>query len=272
MMQRFDKTLTIQTLEGVRFSYYLAGPVSRFLAWGIDLAVVMLLVFMLRIVFMLLAIVSPDLSTAVMILTFFAVSVGYAMLLEWLGRGQTVGKKLLRLRVVDASGLKLQGPQIIIRNLLRPIDALPLLYCLGGTVCLLHRHCQRLGDIAAGTMVIRYAQVARPRVDRSADHKFNSLRLYPHLTARLRQHVPRELAHIAQQALLRRERLEGAAKVDLFDAIAAQLKECVTFPQEALLGLTSEQYVHNCVEILYAPERQALHESRPACAYREVTG
>ena len=79
---------------------------------------------------------------------------------EWRWRGQTIGKRLLRLRVVDAEGMRLQFNQIVTRNLLRFVDSLPAFYFVGGLACWLSPKCQRLGDIAANTIVIRNPRVA----------------------------------------------------------------------------------------------------------------
>src|SRR5262249_57728043 len=104
-------------------------------------------------------------------------------LCEWYWRGQTVGKRMLRLRVVDRQGLRLQPSQIITRNLLRFVDGLPAFYMLGGLTSLLNRQGQRLGDIAANTVVVRTAGLRPPDLDQISKGPFNSLSQYPHLAA-----------------------------------------------------------------------------------------
>src|SRR5262249_10287845 len=168
--------------------------------------------------------ISVDIAKAVTLLCYFVLSVGYGMILEWHWRGQTLGKRLLRLRVVDAQGLRLQFSQVAIRNLLRFVDSLPFFYLLGGMACLFSRRAQRLGDFAANTIVVRTPQVAEPDLDQLLAGKYNSLRDYPHLEARLRQRVSPADAGIALQALLRRELLEPAARVELFSEIAQHFK------------------------------------------------
>src|SRR5262249_60467600 len=105
---------------------------------------------------------SADFAAAVRVLLFFVITVGYGIASEWYWRGQTVGKRLLRLRVVDRQGLRLQPSQIVTRNLLRFADGLPAFYLLGGLTSLLNRHGQRLGDIAANTVVGRTAELRQP--------------------------------------------------------------------------------------------------------------
>src|SRR5262245_1285646 len=148
-------TLQIRTPEGIVFSQELAGPVTRFLAWAVDFMCIIALVIMMSYAMIRLHVISPGFGSALSAIGYFVISIGYGIACEWLWRGQTVGKRLLRLRVVDVEGMRLQFNQIVTRNLLRFVDSLPLLYFVGGVVCCLSPKCQRLGDIAANTIVIR---------------------------------------------------------------------------------------------------------------------
>lgn len=246
-----DYTFRIRTPEGIVFAQPLAGPISRFLAWGVDLLCVFGLAVLISGVAGLVGLIVPGLAQGVSLLLFFVVSIGYGMGLEWVWRGQTVGKRLLRLRVVDAQGLKLQPSQIVLRNLFRAVDMLPGLYLVGGLACLLNRRGQRLGDLAANTVVVRIPQQAEPNLETVLSGKYNSLRAHPHLVARLRQRVTPQEAALAAQSLLRREQLAPEGRLELFGQLAAHFKAKVAFPTEALEGLTDEQYVRNVVEVLY---------------------
>jgi uncharacterized RDD family membrane protein YckC len=243
--------LQIRTPEGVLFSQLLAGPITRFCAWVIDLLCIAVLVTALGFLLTLLELISSGLAAAAATLGYFVVGIGYGITCEWSWRGQTVGKKLLRLRVVDAEGLRLQFNQIVTRNLLRFVDSLPLFYFVGGLVCWLSPRCQRLGDIAANTIVIRSPRLSEPDLDQLLAGKFNSLRQYPHLTARLRQRVLPAEGAIALQALLRREEFEPVARVELFAQLAAHFRSKVEFPPEATDGITDEQHLRNVVDVLY---------------------
>ena len=250
-MNSKTNTLQIRTPEGIVFSQLLAGPMSRFLAWFIDFVAVALIYTVLGVVLGVLSILGGDIVQAFKMLLFFALSIGYGIVLEWAWRGQTIGKRLLRLRVVDAQGLRLQFNQIVIRNLLRAVDMLPFPYLVGGLACLLSRRGQRLGDFAANTIVIRTPRLAEPDLDRLLTGKYNSLREHPHLEARLRQRVAPGEASVALRALLRRDELEASARVELFAEIAEHFKARVAFPPEATDGITDEQYVRNVVDVLY---------------------
>ncbi len=251
MSSPLTNTLPIRTPEGVTFSLTLAGPVSRFLAWVVDLACIGVVTESLQKISGALGIVSADFAAALGVVIFFVVSIGYGIACEWYWRGQTVGKRLLHLRVMDRQGLRLQPSQIVTRNLLRFVDCLPALYLVGGLTCLLSRYAQRLGDIAGNTVVVRAPEVRQPDLDQLSRSRFNSLAQYPHLAGRLRQRVSPQLANVALQALLRRDQFDPDARLELFSELAARFRSYVEFPAEAVEQLSDEPYVRDVVEILF---------------------
>ena len=253
MITSKTNTLVIKTPEGIEFSLLLAGPVTRFLAWAVDLGAVFALITVLNVIFGLLGVLSRDLAMAANIIGFFVVSIGYGILTEWYWQGQTLGKRLLRLRVMDEQGLRLQFSQIVIRNLLRFVDSLPALYLVGGLACLFNRRAQRLGDFAANTVVVWNPRIAEPDLKQLLQSKYNSFREYPHLEARLRQNVSPLEAQIAVESLVRRNDLEPGARVELFKELSNYYKGIVSFPPEATDGISDEQYVRNVVEALLRP-------------------
>jgi len=244
-------TLQIRTPEGVRFSQLLAGPVTRFLAWFIDALCITAIVMVVSRIALLLIVLGADVATAFNTLAYFAISIGYGIFCEWRFRGQTIGKRLFRLRVMDAEGLRLQFHQVVTRNLLRFVDMLPFFYFVGGVTALLNRSCQRLGDIAANTIVIRHPRLFEPDLDQLLAGKYNSLRDHAHLAARLRQHVTPVEAALAVQALIRRDQFDPIHRVELFEDLATHFKAKVQFPPEATDGITDEQFLRNVVDIVY---------------------
>jgi len=254
MLSNRINTLLIKTPEGVEFSLRLAGPITRFLAWAIDLATIIAIISIINIFFAILGILSRDLAAAANIIGFFVVSIGYGILTEWYWQGQTLGKKILRLRVMDSQGLRLQFSQVVIRNLLRFIDSLPALYLVGGLVCLLNQRAQRLGDFAANTIVTWNPRVSEPDLNQLLEGKYNSFHDYPHLEARLRQHVTPLEAQIAVQSIMRRDTLDPEARIALFRDLSAYFQTLVTFPQEATDGISDERYVRNVVEAIFRPK------------------
>lgn len=246
-------TLTIRTPEGISFSFMLASPVTRFLAYAVDLACISAIGTVIRVLLAISDLFGLDLGVAVGILAFFLLQIGYGLVCEWFWRGQTIGKRMLRLRVVDAHGLRLQFSQVAIRNLLRFVDMLPAFYLVGGIVALLNRRTQRLGDLAANTIVIRTPQIEQPDLEQILAGKFNSLRSYPHLEARLRQKISPFEAGLALQALLRRDEFEARSRAELFERLGGHFRSLVEFPPEAVEGISDEQYLRNVVDAVFRP-------------------
>ncbi|MDH3722832.1 MAG: RDD family protein, partial [Desulfobacteraceae bacterium] len=162
MMVAKINSLSIRTPEGIEFSLLLAGPVTRFLAWSVDLLVILAINKLLNVLLGVLGIINRDIAMAAGVLGYFIVSIGYGIVTEWYWHGQTLGKRLLRLRVTDVRGLQLQFSQIVIRNLLRFVDSLPVFYLIGGLACLINRRAQRLGDFVANTIVVWSPRVDEP--------------------------------------------------------------------------------------------------------------
>jgi uncharacterized RDD family membrane protein YckC len=243
--------LPVRTPEGILFSFVLASPMTRFLAMCIDIGCVIALTSSLSVANRFVGLINPDLATAFQVVAYFGISIGYGISTEWYWRGQTLGKRLLRLRVLDEQGLKLHATQIVIRNLLRCIDMLPGLYLVGGLICLCTRRAQRLGDIAANTIVVRSPVVPEPDLRQLTTDKWNSLRAQPHLATRLRQLVAPRTAAVIVDAIVRRQDFDPAGRVHLFQQLAAYLKELVPFPPDVTEGVTDEQYVRNVADVLF---------------------
>ena len=253
-------TLRIVTPEGIVFRYVLAGPVIRGLAWAIDAGCVLGVAGATSTILNGLGWISADVAGALTTVMYAVVSVGYAMYFEWYWRGQTLGKRSLGIRVIDAAGLHLQPFQVVIRNLMRYIDGLPLLYLVGGAASVLSSKSQRLGDIAAHTVVIRVSTTPQPDLDKIGRSKYNSLLEHPTLCARLRQRTSAEAAAAAFHALLRSDDFDAAARAQLFSELRAYFQRVVDFPDEIVEQIAPEQLVRNVVEVLYAPApaREAL--------------
>ena len=246
-----NNRLQIRTPEGIDFSFALAGPVARCLAWVVDLLVTFVVWIVIIRLLQPVMMFAPDIANALMILAIFIVYIGYGLVFEWMWRGQTLGKRFVGLRVVDADGLRLQFHQVLLRNLMRMVDALPFFYFVGGLACLLSRRAQRLGDLAANTVVVYNTKPLEPNLDQLLSGKFNSLRQHPHLEARLRQRISAEEARLALRALVRRDELEPIARVILFSELAEHFKSIVTFPPETVEAMPDEQYIRDVVDILF---------------------
>jgi uncharacterized RDD family membrane protein YckC len=248
-----DRThlLRVRTPEGVAFTLRLASPVLRAAAFLIDLSVVSATWSAVSAVLGLLHLINRDIAGLVLTVGYFLFSQGYAIATEWLWRGQTAGKRILRLRVVDARGLRLSFAQIVLRNLLRFVDGLPLFYLVGGIASLINRRGQRLGDLAADTLVVW--EPAEPQPDFAAlrADKYNSLREHMSAVVRLRQAISPAQARTIWAAVARRDQFEPEARVRLFADLAAWLRGLAAAPVEASEGVSDEQFVRNVVDVLY---------------------
>lgn len=241
----------IRTPEGIVFPLRLASPVLRGIAITLDFFCIMLIQKFCSMLVMLLYVISEDFAFALMVLLYFAVSILYGIILEYAWNGRTLGKKLLGLRVVDADGLKLRSSQVIIRNLLRAVDCLPALYMAGGLSSVLSPYCQRLGDIAARTYVVRDRHARELNLSILQQDKYNSFRSSPCAAAKARAALPPETADLLFKALLRRESLKPECRAGIYSEIVQFLNEKVKFPQEVTDGLSDERYLRNMIDILY---------------------
>jgi uncharacterized RDD family membrane protein YckC len=148
--------------EKVPLVYRVAGVGSRFLAWLLDLLILVGLFFLAVIMGQVWEEARAGFGMAVAMIGTFCAQWGYFVLFEWLWHGQTPGKWVIGLRVIDLEGTGISFGQAAVRNILRVADGLPLLipdvvpvlYGVGFLVAACNREQRRLGDLAAGTLVV----------------------------------------------------------------------------------------------------------------------
>ncbi|HWQ10221.1 MAG TPA: RDD family protein, partial [Holophaga sp.] len=158
-----DSARAIETPEGVVLELRPAGPVVRALAWGIDTAVRLA-------VYMALGMVAPLFGGAGIgswMVLMFLLEWFYPVIFEVKAKGRTPGKMALGIRVLCDDGTPVGWFQSTIRNFLRFADFLPALYGAGLVSMLVARDFKRLGDLAAGTIVV-YEERWRQRQARPA--------------------------------------------------------------------------------------------------------
>lgn len=243
-------SLHIRTPEGIAFSLLLASPVSRFFAWIIDFFAIMVLYSVLNLTMAIFRVINGDIAQSITIMLYFIISIGYNIFFEWRWKGKTPGKRILRLQVIDAEGLSLRPTQIVIRNLLRVVDSMPLFYFVGGISTIFSKKYQRLGDIAGHTVVIKIPEIFNPDFQNLQKDKFNSLETYPHLIAKLRQRTNPIAVSAAIQAIIRRDEIEPKHRLILFKKLADYFKTLVSFPDELTTALTDEQYIRDIIELI----------------------
>ncbi len=233
-----DEPYRIETPEGVLITYATAGAASRSMAALIDYG---LLFSIFLVVWMAVAvgtgsansIFASDVILAFLFIFIFVMNWGYYIVFELIWNGQTPGKRLLRLRVLREGGRPVDGGAILVRNLMRAIDFLPVLYGLGLVAMFVDRRNRRLGDLAAGTIVvregdpIRLADVAAPR----------QLTLPPRapgapptpLLPNLERLTPAYL-DLVVTFLQQRAKLDAAARAALAAELSALIHRCLELP------------------------------------------
>lgn len=148
-MTPLDTVRAVETPEGIVLHLYVAGPVARTLAWFIDA----LLRYTLFAICAALLSTLGELGLGLTLILLFLLEWFYPVVFE-LRSGATPGKRALGLKVVSDSGAPVDLTASLVRNLLRTADFLPLCYGFGLVCMLLNRDFKRLGDLAAGTVVI----------------------------------------------------------------------------------------------------------------------
>ena len=150
---QLDDRITIATPEGVAIDVVLAGLGSRFLARLLDSVIQILAIIALAV--MIGAADGSGIVRAVVIVLIFLVVFVYDVAFEVLNHGRTPGKLAAGIRVVGDAGEPVRFLASAIRNIVRLVDFLPVFYLVGSISIVATRHDQRLGDLAAGTVVAR---------------------------------------------------------------------------------------------------------------------
>ena len=197
-----DTTRRVATPEGIELTLRLAGPVPRALAWAVDL------LLRIAVVFVVMMVVSPlgRTGTGIVLISAFFVEWLLPAWFEVYWNGQTPGKRAFGIAVLNDDGTPVRWPAALTRNLLRAVDFLPLLYGIGLVAMLLSRDFKRLGDLAAGTVVVYQA-------DKAAAHAFpEAPPVVPPFSLSLEEQ--RAVLELAERApTLTRERLEELSEL-----------------------------------------------------------
>src|SRR3989442_3456961 len=158
--------LEVETADHVVLRYDLAGGGNRGFAALVDYIIATLIYigafFMCTTFANAIGVQAASPYFGIAVLLTFALAWSYFILLEWLGNGQTIGKRIFGLRVIADDGAPAGFIAVLVRNLLRVVDFLPSFYGLGLLAIVLSSRSQRLGDLAAGTFVVR---APRPQLD-----------------------------------------------------------------------------------------------------------
>jgi uncharacterized RDD family membrane protein YckC len=163
-MNQTDEILAIDTPENVIFDYSLAGLGSRFLAALVDSAIIVIMqaaVFWVMLFFLIRMTFTNETIevwfVALLSLLAFLMFWGYYIFFEIIWNGQSLGKRMVGIRVIRRDGTPVTLSEVLIRNLVRVVDFLPYFYGVGVVAMFMDGHSRRLGDMAAGTLVVHDA-------------------------------------------------------------------------------------------------------------------
>lgn len=229
----------VLTPEHVPIRLFPAGLGARFLALMVDQAII---IGMIGAVASLL-VISPGLLTVAV----FLIQWGYHLYFEVRHRGQSPGKRVCGLRVVDSRGLPITFQQSFVRNVVRMLDNTPIFYGLGALVAIMDRKQRRLGDIIADTLVIEEHRAADPTGAISDARRFNSLQT-PRVLRRLRKQVGLEERELLLEIVLRADKLDPQARFDLFEEVGNHYRRTLEIDDPHLSG---ENLVRGLLAILY---------------------
>ena len=242
-----DRNIDVRTPESIALTYELAGLGSRFLAVTIDmiLQVVLLVLLIGGLTLAASRIPAPAkhavassaekfgeaLGIAILAAVVFLIFFGYFILFEALWNGQTPGKKALGIRVVRDGGYPIDFTASLVRNLIRVGELAIGSYALSAIAMLLSPENKRLGDIAAGTIVVRDARLPVPsfREDARPEPVYGATR---YLSGDERSLIKRFLDRRAALSPLRRQQLAGQLAARVRDRVPAELQR---LDDEALL-------------------------------------
>ncbi|MDC0714738.1 RDD family protein [Stigmatella sp. ncwal1] len=228
-----DGNHTVLTPEYVEFRFTLAGVCSRFLAWLVDTLIVVIGSSAILLGLNMALAFFPGFASALSVVIYFLVDWGYAISLETAWSGQTVGKRLLSLRVIQESGVRIGFYHAALRNLARPVDRLPFLYLVGGISALLSRSHQRLGDMLAGTIVVRERRLKVPSaLGTPAEEGLLADTLF---ISRVKK-LSTEERDVIFSAALRREELSMEARLRLFATLGARLQDALAMEKPTHLS------------------------------------
>ncbi|MBL7961027.1 RDD family protein [bacterium] len=233
--------LIVETPENIFLEFELAGLGSRFIAYLIDLfamtVCVIALTGIVSVFFTVFGTLIHDLQIgdawqkALIAVLLFLIFDGYFIFFETIWKGQSVGKKVLNLRVVKDGGYPITFLDSVIRNILRVVDAMPPLYFfpgygLGSAVLISNRQSKRIGDFVAGTIVIKERNT-------SGFENFTALKANPEYIKNIRiphAHKVQGLDYfLLREFFYRKNIFPAEQRLRIARALAAHIKKEIKF-------------------------------------------
>ncbi len=235
-----DLNINIETPENITFGYALAGLGSRFLSTMIDTIIIVFLLFLANLLAVYLILLanlqdSPGWIIAILSALNFLLVWGYYIIFESVWNGQTPGKRLFSMRVVGRDGVPVSFFASSIRNLVRIIDFFPSLYGVGILTMFLNKKQLRLGDMAAGTLVVYDKNVTLADLDKIQSQSDSSSEVPTGAQANLAvEKLDKADIELAESYLQRQDQL--GTDIQLIRPILLHLYDKMGQPIEEKLG------------------------------------
>jgi uncharacterized RDD family membrane protein YckC len=239
--------VTITTPEHVPIRLEPAGAGSRFLATLVDSFIISAISTAIGTVLMIT--LPAGIAIALYLTIAFVLTWGWHVFFETRVQGRTPGKRLLKLRVIDARGLPVSLYQSLVRNIVRVLDFAPAFYGFGSIVLLLTPSRRRMGDIVADTLVVRDARVLSYQGQLTSERRHNSLRTGRVLRL-LRHKISLEEREFLLTLCLRADRMSPTARYDLMEEVANVYREKLGLEEESISG---ENFVRDLTAVLFNP-------------------
>jgi uncharacterized RDD family membrane protein YckC len=258
--------LTIDTPEQVSLRFPVAGVGSRFLAVFADTLLQIAFYLALVLIFVLITASAPKSMAgeftrggekwlvAFVILIHFLMYWGYFTLFEVLKNGQTPGKMIFKLRVIQDSGRQITFFEAMTRNLIRVVDVIPSFYLVGVISMLCNRQHKRLGDLAAGTLVVHERQTEGPVWSGNGTRTFTAASFTPSPTEALLQSQMTQQITLPADAVARL----SIEELDVIDRFFSRILDMnLTTRADIAARLTSQMAARMQIEIPaeWKPER-----------------
>lgn len=272
-----EETLIIETPERVPLAFALASIGNRFLAVAIDHFIQYLAIFIVAWLLISASNVgnpfqnesvktvfeeAPKWTIAILIIVIFLLFSGYFVFFEWLWNGQTPGKRLLKLRVIREDGRPITLWEALARNLLRIFDAVPgfviPVYSIGLITIFASRRDQRIGDVFAGTVVIREREGEAPTFIETfaspiSDAAFERIQPRTDFQANISLLSEREI-EVVESFLRRRRDLNERQRIWMAWRVALPLMYKLK-PNYDLQTFTYEGFLEEIIHRFYARQR-----------------
>lgn len=238
--------LNIDTPELVSIEMPIAGIGSRFIAilvdhliWGVGLTVLMILFTITGAALHFASRISENWLVGIFLLIVFLMLWGYFALFEAFNNGRTPGKQIAKIHVIHRSGRAISFVEALARNLVRFIDYMPSFYAVGVFTIFLSKQSQRLGDMAAGTLVVRDREIDTPHWGELGSRTITAQIFEPAARSAPHLHVSLPASNVAKLSTTDLEVLEGffARRLDMDLATRAALAQRMAVALCAKSGL-----------------------------------